>query len=132
VRRLEKTFQKDVLITEVFSARETAVRKLDMTVDAAFPDGKDAYHLTEMNCGSTHVEDLRRSRKKARTFRPETGAIRSCETINNNIQLFVNCIQKRLESSEIEEVVQSSASCLVLKNFKNLFVLLLYTYQILI
>jgi len=52
-----------VLITEVFSARVTAVMKLDMTVDASFPDGKDAYHLTEMDCGLIDAEDLKRNKK---------------------------------------------------------------------
>jgi len=57
------------------------VMKLDMTVDTSFPDGKDAYHLTEMDCGLTDVEDLKRNKRMARNealiinmFRPKTGA----------------------------------------------------------
>ena len=60
-RRLEKVFQKDdVLITDVFSAREAAVRKLETMADAPFSNGKEMNHLTEMKCDLTAVADLRK------------------------------------------------------------------------
>jgi len=80
-RRLEKTFLKDdLLITEVVSAREAAVGKLEIMLDAPFPSGKEMHHLTEMNSDLADVLDQRKMEIRrtdavlTSMFRRETGA----------------------------------------------------------
>jgi len=93
------------------------VGKLEMMLDTPFPSGKEMHHLTEMNSDLADVLDQRKNRKK--TNRSSTnkyvpsrnrnyGAVRQ-----EMIQASINCIQKRLESNHIEDVVKKflSASC---------------------
>ena len=60
-RWLQNTFQKDdILITEVVSARESAVMKLEMMADMTFANGKEMRYLAEMECDLTAVSDLKK------------------------------------------------------------------------
>jgi len=88
-----------------------------MMFDAPFPSGKEMHHLTEMNSDLADVLDQRKNGKKtnrssANKYVPSRnrsyGAVRQ-----EMIQASINCIQKRLESNNIEDVVKKflSASC---------------------
>ena len=93
------------------------MRKLEMILDAPFPSGKEVHHLTEMDSDLADVLDQRKNGKKtnrssANKYVPSRnrsyGAVRQ-----EMIQASINCVQKRLESNNIKDVVKKflSASC---------------------